>query len=137
VPEIEKRRKKPLVISVLLWDGTNPGQVAAFTGNGRNVLHAGGQLDVWNNQEHAWFAVPCGHYVVRSTLGEFYPMSQAAYEGTTEPVTGHDSLPPDSVLRDRLAALADEIEAFDGSGLGWRVQIAARIRQLLEAPGDA
>jgi hypothetical protein len=91
MPEIEYRRKRPLVIEMLLWDGTNFEQVAAFTSGSHLVdlvRHGGGQIDVWNDQEDAWFAVPPGHYVVKSTLGEFYPRSPEAREATTEPGTG-------------------------------------------------
>jgi hypothetical protein len=89
VPEIERRRKKPLVIETLLWDGTNFGQVDDFAGDdgqgNRNARLFGAGLEVWNEQEQAWFGVTLGHRVVRSTLGELYPMSQQAYEDTTDP----------------------------------------------------
>jgi hypothetical protein len=89
VPEIEKRRKKPLPIEVLVWDGANFPQVDDFAGDdgdgNRNARLFGAGLMVWNDQEGAWLGVTLGHRVVRSTLGELYPMSQLAYEETTEP----------------------------------------------------
>jgi hypothetical protein len=85
VPEIEDRRKKPLPIRMLLWDGSNFAQVDEFTGSDSNASREGGELEVWNDQENNWMTVPLGHYVVHSTLGEYYPMSAAAREATTEP----------------------------------------------------
>jgi len=92
VPEIEKRRKKPFVIEVLLWDGTNFPQILEFAGKGGHDWgnarpRVGGVrvIEVWNEQEQAWIAVPLGHRVARGALGEFYPMSPQAYEETTEP----------------------------------------------------
>ena len=90
MPEIERRRKKPLVVDVLLWDGTNYGQVRDFAGGdpegGRNaMLLQSRELAVWNNQEQAWFDIPVGHYVVRGALGELYGLSPEAYATTYEP----------------------------------------------------
>jgi hypothetical protein len=96
VPEIERRRKRPLVIEMLLWDGTNFAQVDEFAGDDgcgyRNAAINSGILAVWNDQEQAWQVVPPGHRVVKSTLGEMYPMSPQAYEKTTEPTPGEDVL---------------------------------------------
>lgn len=89
MPEIERRRKKPLPIEVLVWDGTNFPQVDDFAGDdgqgNRNARLYGAGLEVWNDQDQAWLGVVLGHRVVRSTLGELYPMSEQAYEETTEP----------------------------------------------------
>jgi hypothetical protein len=92
VPEIEDRRKKPLPVRMLLWDGTNFPQVNEFAGTdghgNRNAVLNSGILAVWNEQEQAWQTVPVGHRVVRSTLGELYPMSPEAYELTTQSAVG-------------------------------------------------
>jgi hypothetical protein len=89
VPEIEKRRKKPLVIEMLLWDGANFPQIDDFAGDdshgNRNARLFGAGLEVWNDQDQAWLGVVLGHRVAKSTLGELYPMSQQAYDETTEP----------------------------------------------------
>lgn len=85
MPEVERRRKRPLPVEMLLWDGTNSGQVDEFTVDRARFGDRGDQLEVWNDQERAWMPVPVGHHVVRSTLGELYPMSPEAREKTTEP----------------------------------------------------
>lgn len=86
-PEIERRRKKPLPIEVLLWEGgtENYRQVRSFAGGIDMVLMEAGCLSVWNDQEAAWIAVPLGHYVAKGALREFYPLSPQAYTETTEP----------------------------------------------------
>lgn len=88
MPEIERRLKKPFPIEVLLFDGANTEQVDEFTGRQISFGRADGQIEVWNSQEKAWQVVPVGHRVAKSTLGEFYPLSQRAYEETTEPAEG-------------------------------------------------
>lgn len=86
MPEIERLRKKPLVIEVLLWDGTNFAQIVEFTGSDGNADRVGpGELKVWNEQENDWIGVPLGHYVAKGVLGEFYPLSPEAYERTYDP----------------------------------------------------
>jgi hypothetical protein len=90
VPEIEKRRKRPLVIEMLLWDGSNFAQVDDFTGNDSNASRDGDGLEVWNDQERDWITVPLGHYVAKGALGEYYPVSPEAYAKTFEPVPEPD-----------------------------------------------
>lgn len=94
MPEIERRRRKPLVIEVLLWNGTNGEQVDDFTGGRIGFGRADGQIEVWNDQEKAWIVVPLGHYVANGALGEFYPVSPEAYEKTLEPDSGPAAAPP-------------------------------------------
>jgi hypothetical protein len=84
-PEIERRRKKPVAIEMLLFDGTNSQQVDDFTDGYINFGRNDGHIEVWNRQENAWIVIPVGHRVVRGALGEFYPMSPQAYQDTTEP----------------------------------------------------
>jgi hypothetical protein len=107
MPEIERRRKKPLVVDVLLWDGTNYGQVRDFAGGdpegGRNaMLLQSRELAVWNNQEQVWFDIPVGHYVVRGALGEMYGLSPEAYATTYEPAAETNGKPYGQVLHDSL-----------------------------------
>jgi hypothetical protein len=87
--EIERRRKKPLPIEVLVWDGTNFGQVDGFAGDdgqgNRNARLFGAGLEVWNEQDQAWLVVTLGHRVAKGALGELYPMSEEAFEVTTGP----------------------------------------------------
>lgn len=85
MPEVERRRKRPLVIEMLLWDGANLPQVIGFIGGEDLASWEAGGLRVWNDQEKAWMAVPVGHRVAKGALGELYPMSPGAYEDTTEP----------------------------------------------------
>ena len=101
MPEIEDRRKKPLPVRMLLWDGTNLAQVDDFTGRGNCGGREGDELEVWNDQENNWMTVPLGHYVVKSTLGEYYPMSPDAYERTTEAAQDADR---DAIRADAEAA---------------------------------
>lgn len=89
MPEIERLRKLPLVVEMLLWDGSNYEQVREFAGPGRKAdLDHRGCLAVWNDQEHDWLGVPPGHYVAKGALGELYPVSPEAREATFEPADG-------------------------------------------------
>ena len=84
-PQIERRRKKPDVIEMLLFDGANGEQVDDFTGGLVSFGRPDGQIEVWSSQEEAWIVIPVGHRVARGVLGEFYPLSPQAYQETTVP----------------------------------------------------
>lgn len=118
MPEIERRRKKPLPIEVLVWDGTNFGQVDGFAGDdgqgNRNARLFGAGLEVWNEQDQSWLGVMLGHRVAKGALGELYPMSQQAYEETTEPAaeTGSAS---SAVTLWRSKATVMEAVRWDGA----------------------
>jgi hypothetical protein len=96
VPEVERRWKKRLLIEVLPWDGVNGAQVGEFTGNRVNFSDRGSRIEVWNDQEAAWIAVPPGHYVAKGALGELYPLSPSAYRDTTEPEFAERPEDPDA-----------------------------------------
>lgn len=114
MPEVELRRKKPAVIPMLLFDGTNGEQVDDFADGQVNFGRTDGQIEIWNAQEKAWQVVPVGHRVVKSTLGEFYPMSPKAYEETTEPDNGEIA-----GLRSLLAEVCDDIEHVVNGNAGY------------------
>lgn len=87
------RRKKPINVPTLLWDGTNADEVQEFCGRvpGRAVMAfqppiLTGPGRVWNSEEECWVSVPTGHHLVRGPLGELYPLSPAAVAETYEPV---------------------------------------------------
>lgn len=87
------RRKKPITVPTLLWDGTNTAEAQEFCGRvpGRSVLAFQAPLSsepgrVWNSEEACWISVPAGHHLVRGPLQELYPLSPAAVAETYEPV---------------------------------------------------
>jgi excisionase family DNA binding protein len=140
VPEIERCRKLPLVVEMLLWDGSNHGQIDEFAGDD-NVSRERGCLDVWNDQERAWIAVPLGHYVAKSTLGELYPVSPEAREATFEPaerlltsgeVAVMFRVAPKTVTR---WAAQERIASIRTSG-GRRRYRESEVRALLRGEGD-
>lgn len=147
MPEIERRRKKPLVVEVLLWDGTNYRQVRNFAwGDKAEIANCrpaqDGGLTVWNNQEQAWFDVPVGHYVVRGALGELYGLSPAAYSDTYEPAAETTGKCDHAEAEDAYAAADGRIaeleaecdryrEALQHVALGTDDRLAALAREAL------
>lgn len=97
---IEKFRKKPIEIDMMLWDGTPerleqikrwvPPRVGSdgVTLTLPSVLfNETSGLRIWNEQEHQYIEIPLGHRVAKGALGEFYPVSPAAIAETFEPVS--------------------------------------------------
>ena len=125
MPEIERRRKKPVVIEVLLWDGTNGTQVDEFTGDRVNFSDRGNRIQVWNDQEAAWIAVPLGHYVAKGALREFYPLSPQAYTETTEPdepAPGNAEVAYEQWIERRNP---EEVGSNAGFAAGWHAAVTA------------
>jgi hypothetical protein len=79
-------RKKPVTVSMILWDGTGraAAEIAAWVGEvdpgvpGFRVAAGAEGAEVWAAQEECWVDCPVGHHVVRGRLGEYYPISAEA-----------------------------------------------------------
>ena len=83
-------RKKPVVISAMLWDGINTNDVIKFAeGNASLELGASGSLflvvrtleDGDNRVKHA---ASVGDYIIRGVQGEYYPCKPDIFEKTYE-----------------------------------------------------
>lgn len=85
---VTRYRKKPVTVDTIRWTGTNLPAIRAFAGDDNVMCPAGGDLEVWNDQESAWIPCPLGHSVVKGRLGEFYPISPAVITETYEPADG-------------------------------------------------
>lgn len=107
MPTVTVRRKRPVTVRTLLWDGSNLAEMLRFCGpfpGGSAPLFTGPDpadgvyvtARVWNSQERCWISVPAGHHVVQGPLGEFYPLSPAALALTYEPVDVADQRLADS-----------------------------------------
>jgi hypothetical protein len=107
---VRRFRKRPVVVSGVLWTGSNYGEIQAFAvspGCGGCCRWRGGTgLDLWNDQEQAWIPCPAGHTVMKGVLGEFYPVSPAALAETFDPA-GEDGRMQE-LSRAGAAAVADD-----------------------------
>lgn len=88
VPNIARFRRKTFDVEMIRFDGDNGEAVAEWAGSdeqGRLAIPGPeGEVAIFNSQEGAWLSVPAGHYVARGRLGELYPISPDALEGSYE-----------------------------------------------------
>lgn len=92
---IERFRKRPLEVEMMLWDGTpeRGHQISDWVDSYRTDRDPLGSLflfdtayaQVWNREERQWLSVPVGHRVAKGKLNEFYPVSPAAIAETFDP----------------------------------------------------
>lgn len=85
MPAVTTRRKKPVEVRTLEWDGSNLEELRTFCGGAFEPPTPGYGAQLWNAEEECWINLPVGHHAVRGPLGEFYPLSPAALELTYEP----------------------------------------------------
>lgn len=85
MPEIEEWRKRPIVIRMLEWDGSNEGQLAEFAGGGFHAVDPCDRIEdpeitgeVWDKLHGTWVGVKTGQCVVEGVLGEHYPLDPEA-----------------------------------------------------------
>lgn len=87
-------RKKPIEVEALQWTGSNTADLVDFT-NGRflpiNPADFTGvegiTARVYDELHSTWVGVRTGHWVIRGTVGEFYPIDEAVLAETYEQVT--------------------------------------------------
>lgn len=78
---IKKYRKKPVVISAVLFSGLNHDEVADFVGGGVEV---GGSSTLIIPTLEGKMTASQGDYVIRGVKGEFYPCKPDIFEATYE-----------------------------------------------------
>ena len=133
MPDIEEVARRPYVVRVLLWDGTNSDQVERFVGAGnwRPALQTR-PAQVWNSEERQWINVPVGHRLVAGRVGEFYPLSpDALAAGFDRPVDLSGLPSEDRELIDLLRRLIDDLQPLLDSAPLLQA-LAGRDRNLLD-----
>lgn len=90
--EPRRFRKKPIEITAIRFDGTNHIDIAAFTEGGAfhpiSPADRGDDPDivacVWDYLHGTWVGVKAGHWIVRGSCGEFYPITDDVLAETYE-----------------------------------------------------
>jgi hypothetical protein len=92
VPDIEEWRRRPAVVRMLRWDGSNEAQLDEFTVGGFRVIRPGDRdaapgitAEVWDKLHSTWVGAKTGQFVVCGVLGEFYPLDETARAASYDP----------------------------------------------------
>lgn len=96
MPTVTVRRKRPVTVRTLLWDGSNLAEMREFCGPGnfRSLATEDPTRDseitaqVWDKLHSTWVGVYTGHHVVCGVRNEFYPIEAGVLAETYEPVDG-------------------------------------------------
>lgn len=80
-------RKRPVVITALrVTDDVAHSVLQEFTDNQVRV-DDGGNFAVYDRLHHTWISFDCGDYIIRGTVGEFYPCAGDVFANIYEPIT--------------------------------------------------
>jgi hypothetical protein len=159
VPEVTERRKLPITVHTLEWDGTNSAEMFHFCGDAFRTVYDHASLpvaaQVYDKLHDSWINVLPGQHIVRGIRGEFYPIDPDVLAETYAPAPASVYvIPPHSVaeecrrMRDRLfmipptendapahhkvaviAALDDLAERLDSAADGDAAPAPAVLRQ--------
>ena len=82
--EIEEWRRRPAVVRMLRWDGSNEAQLDEFTVGGFRVIDPCDRAEdpdvtaeVWDKVRSRWAGVETGQFVACGVLGEFSVLGEA------------------------------------------------------------
>ena len=82
-----KFKKKPVIIEAIQWTGANTREVLAFCPSARilhpDILVAGGISIPTLEGEHSPYV---GDWIIKGVKGELYPIKDAIFQETYEPV---------------------------------------------------
>jgi hypothetical protein len=95
---IELFRKNPIIVEMILWDGSSDSlrEISEWVGTVVNEfgetepgfkVQENGTAQVYDALHHSWIDVYIGHRVVAGQLGEFYPINPEAVATTYTPVS--------------------------------------------------
>ena len=90
---VEYYRRRPTVVPMIEWTGSNYDDVDQFCGaipdsGGVRAFEPGNAYvpaKCWNTEERCWVNVPRNHRIVRGARNELYPISPEALAATYEP----------------------------------------------------
>lgn len=85
---MKRYRKKPVVIEVVQWLGTNWDEVCEFLDvpkNGRGVPESGDQMLIKIDTLEGSMYARIGDYIIKGVKGEFYPCKPDIFAATYEP----------------------------------------------------
>jgi hypothetical protein len=97
VPEVTERRKLPITVHTLEWDGTNSAEMFHFCGDAFRTAYDHSFLpvaaQVYDKLHDSWISVLPGQHIVRGIRGEFYPIDPDVLAETYEPPHATDTAP--------------------------------------------
>jgi hypothetical protein len=87
--------KRPVKVRAVPFNGSNFGEVQAFTGPGYFLQIQDGRhrpvdvvAEVFNAPHGEWVGVRAGQWIIRGVVGEFYPVDLDVLHGGYEPPEG-------------------------------------------------
>jgi len=78
-----KLRAKPKEIEAIQWTNNEP-FIRHFIQDDRLLRFPDSKLEIWNDEQQCWIAVPMFHYVMKGIKGELYPCSPEVLERSYE-----------------------------------------------------